>query len=401
MSVINQMLKDLDKRQQTNPQSMAPLVEESGRSARAYILMGLVLIALMISAWLALRYFTNLELKSDVEVVTEATNNSSLSISPETEQLQAVAAAIDVELNEPSSSVELIAEPADTLSINDLPPKTTTELESVATPEPKSDVEQTLPTPTVEAEPEKIATSNDVVATDKVVEARVESEPEANKPLETVGRQTPLSKNVESNESSLEIKPLKLNREQQVALYTRRGFQALDKNQLVEARLEFNKALQLDHQAHEVREQLAALEFGRGNESAAVSLLEEGVQLSPLRGSFRVMLARIFVQQENLPQAIYYLESAEPEVSGNVDYYAMLAGLAQNLNKQELALSAYQKLVKHEPSRARWWMGYAIANDKLTHYNEALAAYRQAELMGQLSSHSRDFVANRIRQLEQ
>jgi MSHA biogenesis protein MshN len=79
----------------------------------------------------------------------------------------------------------------------------------------------------------------------------------------------------------------------------------------------------------------------------------------------------------------------------------MLAGLAQRLDKQELALTSYQKLVQHEPSRARWWLGYAIANDKLGSYQEALAAYQQAELMGQLSSNSRDFVVNRIRQLEQ
>ncbi|GAD00949.1 tetratricopeptide repeat protein [Agarivorans albus] len=406
MSVINQMLKDLDKRQNSNPQSMSPLVEDSGKSARAYILMALVLIALAISAWLALRYFKNIEVGSDVEVVAEAAQKANpLAVSSETEQLQAVAEAIDVELAEPISQA---ATPQALVSV-DANSAEQSGLESDSNKqvaEPTAAIVVTAPKvePTVAVE-----TTSQVLAEPETKQApnnkSVEAKAKEPKKTELAMAKQPSAeakdKPQAEQESALEIKPLKLTREQQVALYTRRGFQALDKNLPDEARKEFQKALQLDHQAHEVREQLAALMFGRGELRSAVSLLEEGLQLSPMRGSFRVMLARIFVQQDNLVQAIYYLESAEPSIIGNVDYYAMLAGLAQRLDKQELALTSYQKLVKHEPSRARWWLGYAIANDKLGSYQEALAAYQQAELMGQLSSNSRDFVVNRIRQLEQ
>ncbi|UQN43784.1 lipopolysaccharide assembly protein LapB [Agarivorans sp. B2Z047] len=406
MSVINQMLKDLDKRQNSNPQSMSPLVEDSGKSARAYILMALVLIALAISAWLALRYFKNIEVGSDVEVVAEATQKANpLAVSSETEQLQAVAEAIDVELAEPINQAAtpqaLVSEDANSAEQSSFEADSNKQVA-----QPTAAIVVTAP----KVEPTVAVDTNPQV----LVELETKQAPN-NKPVEAKAKEP---KNAElakakqpsaeakdkpqaEQESTLEIKPLKLTREQQVALYTRRGFQALDKNLSDEARKEFQKALQLDHQAHEVREQLAALMFGRGELRSAVNLLEEGLQLSPMRGSFRVMLARIFVQQDNLAQAIYYLESAEPSIIGNVDYYAMLAGLAQRLDKQELALTSYQKLVKHEPSRARWWLGYAIANDKLGSYQEALAAYQQAELMGQLSSNSRDFVVNRIRQLEQ
>ncbi|WP_163134694.1 lipopolysaccharide assembly protein LapB [Agarivorans sp. Alg241-V36] len=398
MSVINQMLKDLDKRQNSNPQSMSPLVEDSGKSARAYVLMALVLIALAISAWLALRYFKNIEVGSDVEVVAETTQNANpLAISPETEQLQAVAEAIDVELAEPISQ----AATPQTLPSEDASVSEQTILEVDPN---KQAVQPAIAVTKPKAEPVAAETTTQVTTEPEVKEPVKATTPEPKK-VEQAKAKQPSAKKQEKpqaeQDSTLEIKPLKLTREQQVALYTRRGFEALDKNLPDEARKEFQKALQLDHQAHEVREQLAALMFGRGELRAAVDLLEEGLQLSPTRGSFRVMLARIFVQQDNLPQAIYYLESAEPSITGNVDYYAMLAGLAQRLDKQELALTSYQKLVQHEPSRARWWLGYAIANDKLGSYQEALAAYQQAELMGQLSSNSRDFVVNRIRQLEQ
>ncbi|WP_220720218.1 tetratricopeptide repeat protein [Agarivorans litoreus] len=405
MSVINQMLKDLDKRQNSNPQSMSPLVEDSGKSIRAYVLMALVLIALVISAWLALRYFKNIDVVSDVEVVADtAQHANSVAVSLETEQLQAVADAIDVELVEPVSQLT-------TLPISPNQTLTTANQSDTASEPDKPLIEPTATAVVEEPEPSSVKNNQELAELEQkptvAEKASVSSQPTAPKPKkkeQSKTKQPSLTtekKQVANEASTLEITPLKLTREQQVALYTRRGYQALDKNLPGEARKEFQKALQLDHQAHEVREQLAALMFGRGDVRSAVSLLEEGLQLSPLRGSFRVMLARIFVQQDNLAQAIYYLENAEPSIIGNVDYYAMLAGLAQRLDKQELALTSYQKLVKHEPSRARWWLGYAIANDKLGSYQEALAAYQQAELMGQLSSNSRDFVVNRIRQLEQ
>ena len=410
MSVINQMLKDLDKRQNSNPQSMSPLVEDNGKSIRAYLLMVLVLIALVISAWLALRYFKNIEVSSDVEVVVETTQNTNpLAVSPETEQLQAVAEAIDVELAEPLNPQTLTNQDSTTATQTSLEEETDKTAEqpasAIVVTDPKVEsIAETDTTNQVASEPE----SEQLLANKPVEETVKEpAKPQASEPPKAQSVKTKqLSEKLQNKpkveqESTLEIKPLKLTREQQVALYTRRGFEALDKNLPDEARKEFQKALRLDHQAHEVREQLAALMFGRGELGSAVSLLEEGLQLSPMRGSFRVMLARIFVQQDKLAQAIFYLESAEPDIIGNVDYYAMLAGLAQRLDKQELALTSYQKLVKHEPSRARWWLGYAIANDKLGSYQEALAAYQQAELMGQLSSNSRDFVVNRIRQLEQ
>ncbi|MGY5452035.1 tetratricopeptide repeat protein [Agarivorans sp. MS3-6] len=414
MSVINQMLKDLDKRQQTNAQNMSPLVEESGRSVRAYVLMAIALLALLISAWLALRYFQNLDDVSDVQVLSEAPVRSSEQGPNLSEQLQAVAVAIDVDLAETDTSLSDVA-PQKAASSASTMPEIETETEAVV-------VQSKAPEQSTAGKQVSLDTSS----TAKALEPRPSSqasakpaiEPPPIKPSAVVAAQTlpdepkpvveePVVEESKQQSStvdtsvSLEIKPLKLSREQQVALYTKRGFQALDRHSPTDARAEFSKALQLDHYAHEVREQLAALQFGRGDVSAAVNLLEEGVQLNRSRGSFRLMLARIFVQQDNLPQAVFYLESAQPDVAGNIDYYAMLAGLAQRLDKQELALSAYQTLVKHEPSRARWWLGYAIANDKLTQYQEALAAYRQAEVLGQLSSHSRDFVAARIRQLEQ
>ncbi len=402
MSVINQMLKDLDKRQQHNPQAISPLVEDSGRSIRAYLLIALVLLVLLFSAWLALRYFADFDWENRVEVINEPVNSNTERVveseppsQQQTQSLQAVAQAIDVEVSSPQvnhSKTEVQAQPS----------TESQQLAPASTPPPATI--DALAQANSQRLEEKPSLKNSPATTASVTnKPQAEAKPSmAEEPLSTVSTRAEDSVIQPSvAEGELQIKPLELSLEQRVAMYKRRGFQALEQNQPSQARVEFAKALQLEHQAHEVREQLAALVYASGDLARAVNLLEEGLQLQSQRSSFRLMLARIFVQQQQLPQALAYLEGATPEVAGNVDYYAMQAGLAQRLDRQQLALSSYQRLLRYEPNRARWWLGYAIANDKLENYAEALSAYRQAQLVGQLSANSSDFVASRITQLEQ
>ncbi|GGA96114.1 tetratricopeptide repeat protein [Agarivorans gilvus] len=403
MSVINQMLKDLDKRQQHNAQAMSPLVEDNGRSFRVYLLIAFALLVLVFSAWLALRYFDDFQSDHQVEVISEAAKTSSGSSSQatsleQTQALQAVAQAIDVEVSPPQNN-----QPSETPPTQSLQP-------SKAASEPKANTlnssaqasSQNVKTAPAEAvaesveQPAAAQTPAKVVAQSDTKASTVEEKPPVAAPeTEQAVANPPIA------EGELQIKPLELSVEQRVAMYKRRGFQALEQNQPSQARVEFSKALQLEHSAHEVREQLAALVYASGDLPRAVNLLEEGLQLQPQRSSFRLMLARIFVQQQQLTQALAYLEGASPEIAGHVDYYAMQAGLAQRLDRQQLALTSYQRLLRYEPSRTRWWLGYAIANDKLANYAEALSAYRQAQLVGQLSANSSEFVASRIKQLEQ
>jgi MSHA biogenesis protein MshN len=403
MSVINQMLKDLDKRQQHNAQAMSPLVEDNGRSFRVYLLIAFALLVLVFSAWLALRYFDDFQSDHQVEVISEAATTSSGSSSQatsleQTQALQAVAQAIDVEVSPPQNNQPSETPPTQSLQ----PSKAASEQKANTLNSSAQASSQNVKTAPAEAvaesveQPAAAQTPAKVVAQSDTKASTVEEKPPVAAPeTEQAVANPPIA------EGELQIKPLELSVEQRVAMYKRRGFQALEQNQPSQARVEFSKALQLEHSAHEVREQLAALVYASGDLPRAVNLLEEGLQLQPQRSSFRLMLARIFVQQQQLTQALAYLEGASPEIAGHVDYYAMQAGLAQRLDRQQLALTSYQRLLRYEPSRARWWLGYAIANDKLANYAEALSAYRQAQMVGQLSANSSEFVASRIKQLEQ
>ncbi|NQZ93673.1 MAG: tetratricopeptide repeat protein [Moritella sp.] len=187
---------------------------------------------------------------------------------------------------------------------------------------------------------------------------------------------------------------------QQAQLYAKQADSALLAGDKERAKQLFSKVLAFDKQHNLSRETLAAILYGEQRTQSAVNLLQEGLSVSPEYTNFRLMLARIYLKNKNKQQAYYYLKPHRPEVAGNVDYYALLAGLAQSLNDLDRALMAYKTLTDHEPNRAKWWLGLGISADKAKQVTLALKAYHTAQNMGQLSASSRNYINARITQLE-
>jgi MSHA biogenesis protein MshN len=210
----------------------------------------------------------------------------------------------------------------------------------------------------------------------------------------------PVSITAETSENSISIKPITRTRQQQAQLYAQQAEQALLTGDKEQAKRSFSQVLKLDSRHDQAREKLAALLYGEKRTKSAVAILREGLAVSPEYTNFRLMLARIFMQNKNKQQAYYYLKPHQPEIAGHIDYYAMLAGLAQNLGDLDTARSAYLKLTAHEPNRAKWWLGLGITADKSQQNKLALTAYHKAQTMGQLSAASRNYIDTRITQLE-
>jgi len=200
-------------------------------------------------------------------------------------------------------------------------------------------------------------------------------------------------------QGSLEIAEEHLSPQQEAALDRRKGLQALTKGQLDVARDSFSRVLANDPLDHEIRERLAGLLYGDGRIPEAQQLLDEGIRLAPNRADFRLMQARLALATGNKAAALQSLSGWEPTVSGNLDYYATRAALAQELSQPGVAASSYQQLTVVQPAEPRWWLGLGIALDKQGRPLAALDAYRKA-LSLPLSAASRQFVQQRIEQLE-
>ena len=217
-------------------------------------------------------------------------------------------------------------------------------------------------------------------------------------------------KAAQANKPSLTIARKQLSSSQLAAQKIKQAEQAMGAQQGEQAEQLLQDALLLMPNNKQARKQLAAIWFARGNNQAAVNLLNQGISLSPLESDFRLMKGKMLLQgyQRTQFQTIaqdsplltqaYDTLVAQPDVS-QVEYQALLASVAQQLNKLPAATSAYQQLVILQPNQAKWQLGLATVLDQASRFNNALAAYQQAVAIGGLSTQSRQFAEQRIKEL--
>jgi len=254
--------------------------------------------------------------------------------------------------------------------------------------------------------------------------AQSKTTPESNAPLKSISRNTinqndkaVVPTNVINNNSSIPKKladpiveaakksTLKISRKQLSprALAKQkliRAEQALNNNNIAQAETLFEDVLLVMPEHKSARKQLAALWFGRQAYSDALNLLSQGIHLSPNDNEFRLMKARVYLQQNRVQQGFTTLNNM-PGVNEvvNVEYQSLRATTAQQLNEFSFAAQAYQILVNIEPSAARWWLGLAVAHDSNSEFEQASNAYKTALNKSGLSGSAETFARQRITEL--
>lgn len=199
----------------------------------------------------------------------------------------------------------------------------------------------------------------------------------------------------------LQIEEVTLSPAEEAALQRRQAEQAIAKGDLPKARVALSALLQATPLDHQAREKLAGLLFGAGDEAGARQVLEQGMAMAPTYANYRLLLARMDMNAGRKSRALARLRDCEPEARSNLDFYATRAALAQELGDYPLAASSYQRLTVQQPTEGRWWLGLGISYEKAGRSQAALDAYHRADLTAGLSAPSREFVRQRRNRLEQ
>jgi len=416
VSVINQMLQGLDKgvqQQQVQSKQGAVVVATPRNNTAIICLVVAIVVVGLLGAYLFVQKQTAAQTQADLQKKTVIQKQPTVQKQPLVQKQQA--AQKQAALAEPM--INTVALPVvtdntnkvDEVSItNDLIDKpvlvASAEKQSTLVPaavataaiKPVTKVEpaRVVTTQVVESKPVLAAPATRVNST--VVPDPIESKPQVTEPTHAMDTTNELT----TEENTVSIKAVTRTPVEQAKLYAKQAESALLAGDKERAKKLFHKVLKLDRKHNLSREKLAALLYGEQRTQSAVNVLQEGLSLSPSYSNFRLMLARIYLQKKNKPQAYYYLKPHQPDIEGNLDYYAILAGLAQNLNDLDTALITYKKLTEYEPNRAKWWLGLGITADKAKQVKLALSAYHTAQEMGQLSASSRNYINTRIAQLE-
>ena len=180
----------------------------------------------------------------------------------------------------------------------------------------------------------------------------------------------------------------------------RRAVNLVNQGRIAEGMDGFRRALEIDPGHEAARQTFVALllETKRVDESAVS--LREGLALDTGNTGFAMLLARIMVESNDIPTALMVLQRHAAPPDRNPDYHAFAAALYQRLDRHSEAIEQYQTALGLTPSAGVWWLGLGISFQAVERRKDALEAFTRAKSAGNLAPDLLGFVEQRLRQLQ-
>jgi len=212
----------------------------------------------------------------------------------------------------------------------------------------------------------------------------------------------------ETLEEPIDNTPVKFSRstvpmrpEQKAELSYQNGYAHLRGQRNRQAEQSLRRALDMESGHVKARELLSGIYIKQGRWVEASELLREGLTYSPEHRTFSKLYARALMQLNRDVQAIAVLKRYAPPVKSDPYYFAILAALYQRQDQHNLAAEVYATLVSIEPSNGVWWVGLGISLEALGRNQDAVQAYGHASKTGNLRSKVARFTNNRLLALEE
>lgn len=366
MSVVNQMLKDLEDRNANDAEYSAVYKPVKGRKSSIWAIafFALLIVLLGLLAWMLYdNYFAqqsessgSMQTQTTTQVLASAVTNNDAVATQEPEPI------LDNVINQTVEPVINVAEVTEFVDSTDEPTqRENSELDSAI--QSVGTVEKTVQT---------VAATMTVNKSNSVVS----STPETND----------FSKQASGSQStgvSLREQALAALRSGQDAL----GIQLL------------TQLIQLEPTNVRAYKKLSAVLYSQNQTIRAISVLEDGIGVSPQDADLRLMLARLLSQQNEEERALTIV-TPEFVLSGqSSEFLSFRAALAEKLGAHNIAYSDYLQLSAEQPDESRWWLGLAVSSDRIARNQMAIEAYQRVIVLNQLSNEVKSFAQQRINQL--
>lgn len=129
----------------------------------------------------------------------------------------------------------------------------------------------------------------------------------------------------------------------------------------------------------------------------AAELLQDGLQLQPAQISWAMSLGRLQVDRGDLPGAWQTLQRSLPFAASSADYQGFAAHVLQRLGRGREAAEFYQLATRLAPAESRWWLGLGLALESDGRAVEAREAFLRAKAGATLSGELATLVEQKLR----
>lgn len=159
------------------------------------------------------------------------------------------------------------------------------------------------------------------------------------------------------------------------------------------------KVLQRDPAHHEARVLLANHLTQSGRVEEAKIILNQGLAIQPSNHHFIYPLSQLHLKQKQPQNALNLLKNTTTDHDRDEIKLSLLAAAYQQNNDNTQAAKMYSKLSRLYPQKAEYWLGLGISLEKVGHNKHAINAFKQALSKKTLDSSIVNYINNRIRSL--
>ncbi|MDP2784505.1 MAG: tetratricopeptide repeat protein [Sulfurimicrobium sp.] len=179
----------------------------------------------------------------------------------------------------------------------------------------------------------------------------------------------------------------------------RQAYASLQQGRMGEAEESLRQALQYDPRHAAARQALAALLVEAKQLGRAEQLLQQGLELQPGHPGYAMTLARLQVERGDVAAALATLQRNPPS-GENAEYHGFMAALLQRSERHKEAIEQYQIALRSNPGAGPWLLGLGISLQADNQPAKAAEVFRRAKSSSTLSPELQAFAEQRLKQLQ-
>lgn len=211
-----------------------------------------------------------------------------------------------------------------------------------------------------------------------------------------VAATTRASAHTNANNTGKQVSP-----EQKSANTYRQALSNLQQGRIAEAQNSLFQSLEANPSNQDARQTLAGLLLDNNRKDEARVVLAAGLALAPEQTNFRVALARLQVELGDKSGALSTLEQGLAYANSNADYQSFLATLLQRVNRHEEAIHHYNMALTINAGSVNSLVGLGISLQALGKLENAQDAYARAQTFASLSPELTQFIDQQLKQINQ
>jgi MSHA biogenesis protein MshN len=173
----------------------------------------------------------------------------------------------------------------------------------------------------------------------------------------------------------------------------------LSKGDAGEAERSLREALREDPTYAAARQAFAGLLAEQGRTEEARQALLEGLTAAPQDTALAIAAARMLAQGGDAPGALRVLDDAAGGGHPGAEFRGLRAAILQKLCRHAEAIEDYQAALRLSPDAGVWWLGLGLSLEAQGQAADAREAFQRAGLSGALAPDLTAFVQQKLRRL--